>query len=372
MKNQSYHTTIKNNIITLYPKESKNNVWYIASLCFLIAFMIFHLFFSNFLNLDGKFPLVWIVLFSLTLIITITNFNEFHSSNYIIASYIMTIPMILNYFLFKLYVYIPSQILLILSLSLTIIYGATKEFHTKKHLRIIMVILSICVFFLIDYYIYSQRIIKDSNLNLTIKKSIGMDFYSLNSLDKNSLLNINTLKIKNVSNLEGLEYIENLNALDIIDDGLILDYSPITKLDNLKTLSIYRCNLNVLSEVDLIEEAETFQLMYPKTDSINSLPLFPNVKNLTINFSGNFALSTLKNFPSVEEFSLCLEGPLVVDGIEVIDNLKTLNLSYAYVSDYSKLFDIPTLEAISLKNCYIVNLEDFIKQAEAKGIKVIM
>ncbi|MEW8956295.1 hypothetical protein, partial [Clostridium sp.] len=263
-------------------------------------------------------------------------------------------------------------IILILSLSLTIIYVATKEFHTKKHLRIIMVILSICVFFLIDYYIYSQKIIKDSNLNLTIKKSIGMDFYSLNSLDENSLLNINTLKIKNVSNLEGLEYIENLNSLDIIDDGLILDYLPITKLDNLKALSIYRCNLNVLSEVDLIEEAETFQIIYPKTDSMNSLPLFPNVKNLTINFSGNFVLSTLKNFPKVEEFSLCLEGPLDVDGIEVIGNLKTLNLSYAYLSDYSKLFDIPTLKTISLKNCHIVNLEDFIKQAEAKGIKVIM
>ncbi len=372
MKNFSYKTNVKNNIITLYPKESKCNVWYIISISFLIAFMIFNIFFSNLLVLDGKFPLPWIVLLCITVIITITNFNEFHSSNFIIISYIITIPMILNYLLFKLYIYIPSHIILILSLGMSIIYRVTKEFHSKKYLRIIMVILSICTFFSINYYIYSKRIIKDSNLNTTVKKAIGMNLYSLNSLNKTDLLNVNKLKIKNVSNLKGLEYIENLNTLEINDDGLILDYLPITKLYNLKTLSIHRCNLNVLSEVALFDKIDTFKRIYPNTDSINSLPLFPNVKNLTINFSSDFQLSTLKNFPNVEEFSLCLEGPLIVDGIEVINNLKTLNLSYAYISDYSKLFDIPTLKTISLKNCYIVNLEDFIKQAESKGIKVIM
>lgn len=372
MKNFSYNTNVKNNIITLYPKESKSNVWYIISLSFLIAFMIFNLFFSHLLVLDGKFPFPWIVLLCIAVIITITNFNEFQSSNYVFVSYIISIPMILNYLLFKLYIYIPSHIILILSLSIAIIYRVVKEFHSKKYLRIFIVILSICTFFSINYYIYSKRIIKDSNLNVTVKKAIGMNLYSLNSLNKTDLTNVNTLKIRNVSNLSGLEYIENLNTLEINDNGLILDYLPITKLYNLKTLIISRCNLNVLSEVDLFEKIDTFKLIYPKTDSISSLPLFPMVKNLTINFSSDFTLSTLKNFPNVEEFSLCLEGPLIIDGVEVINNLKTLNLSYAYISDYSKLFDIPTLKTIKLKNCYIVNLDDFIKQAEAKGIKVIM
>lgn len=372
MKTYHYNTSVKNNIIHLYPKESKSNIWYIASIAFLMFFMLFHLFFSNLLNIDGKFPLVWVVLLSLTLVITITNFNELHSSNYIIISYIISIPMSLNYFLFKLSIYIPSHIIFILSLSLAIIYGVTKEFHTKKYIRIILVLLSACIFFSINYYLYSQRIIKDSNLEIIAKKAIGMNMYSLKPLDKTNLSNVNTLKIKNVSNLEGLENVTNLNELDISDNGLILDYSPIAKLGNLKTLSIYNSDLNILGEVDFIESVENFQLIYPKTNSMKGLPLFPNVINLTINFSSDFALSTLKNFPKVEEFSLCLEGPLTVDGLEVINNLKTLNLSYAYISDYSKLFDIPTLETIHLKNCYISDIDDFIKKAESKGIKVIM
>ncbi len=372
MKSHSYDTTVKNNIITLYPKESKSNMWYIFSISFLIAFMVFHLFFSTLLNLDGKFPLVWIVLLFFTLILTITNFNELQSSSYIVASYFIAIPMILNYFLFKLYIYIPSHIILTLSLSLAIIYGIIKEFHTKKNPRIILVLLSACIFFLINYCLYSQSTIKDSNLQLIAKKSLGINPYSLRPLDKADLSNISTLKIKNVSNLEGLDQITNLNALNITDNGLILDYSPVTKLNNLKILRIYNSDLNVLSEVDFIESIDNFELSYPKTDSIKSLPLFPNVTDLTINFSGNFSLSTLKNFPKVEEFSLCLEGPLTIDSIEVINNLKTLNLSYAYISDYSKLFEITTLKTISLQNCYIVDINDFIKKAEAKGIKVIM
>lgn len=372
MKSHSYDTTVKNNIITLYPKESKSNMWYIFSISFLIAFMVFHLFFSTLLNLDGKFPLVWIVLLCFTLILTITNFNELQSSSYIVASYFIAIPMILNYFLFKLYIYIPSHIILTLSLSLAIIYGIIKEFHTKKNPRIILVLLSACIFFLINYCLYSQSTIKDSNLQLIAKKSLGINPYSLRPLDKADLSNISTLKIKNVSNLEGLDQITNLNALNITDNGLILDYSPVTKLNNLKILRIYNSDLNVLSEVDFIESIDNFELSYPKTDSIKSLPLFPNVTDLTINFSGNFSLSTLKNFPKVEEFSLCLEGPLTIDSIEVINNLKTLNLSYAYISDYSKLFEITTLKTISLQNCYIVDINDFIKKAEAKGIKVIM
>lgn len=368
----NHHVSVKNNIISLYPKESRNNIWYIVSMLFMISFMLFYLFFPSKLIIAENFLLLWILLFALTLVITITNFNELHSSNYIIASYLISIPMILNYILFKLYIYIPNYIIFILSISLSIIYGVAKEFHFKKYFRIILVLLCVCIFFSINYYLYSIRIIKDSNLEIIAKKSIGMNIFSLKPLGKDNLLNIDTLKIKNVYTLEGLESVRNLNTLDIDDSGLILDYSPITKLNNLKTLRIYNGDLDILSEVDFIEHVENFNLIYPKTDSLKSLPLFPNVTNLTINFSNNFDLSTLKNFPKVKEFSLCLEGPLTVDGLEVIHNLETLNLSYAYIPDYSRLFNIPTLKTIKLDNCYIPNIDDFIKKAEAKGIKVIM
>lgn len=177
-----------------------------------------------------------------------------------------------------------------------------------------------------------------------------MNVFSLKPLDKNNLLNIDTLKIKNVHTLEGIESLINLNTLDINDSGLIFNYSPIAKLNNLKTLRIYNGNLDILSNLDSMDNVEIFHLIYPKTDSLKSLPLFPNVTSLTINFSSYFALSVLKNFPRVEEFSLCLEGPLTVDGLEVISTLKT----------------------IKLDNCYIPNIGDFIKKAETKGIKVIM
>lgn len=370
MNRQTSYPNVKNNIITLYPKETKNNTWYIISMCLLFFSMIFHLLFSNTLNITGRFPSIWIILLLLSIVVSITNGVEFRSSLYMIIIYILSISMILNYLLYKNSIYIHSHIIFIYCFCFIIIYKTIKEITYKKHLKISLTLILLTCFLLTNYYIVNNRIIKDTNLNIQTKKALNISQFSILPVSLSQLECIDELSLKNVTYLNGIEYMKSLETLSIHDNGLILDYSPIANLSNLKTLSLNKVNLNILSDVDTINNISNLKIIYPENDSIKILPLFPDVNNLTINFSGTFNLSLLKNFPNVREFSLCVEGPFIANGLEVINNLETLNLSYAYISTYNNLFDIPTLKNITLSNCNIVELDVFLQKANEKGISV--
>ncbi|MEG2654234.1 MAG: hypothetical protein RSA29_00995 [Clostridium sp.] len=370
MNRQTSYPNVKNNIITLYPKETKHNTWYIISMCLLFFSMIFHLLFSNTLNITGRFPSIWIILLLLSIVVSITNGVEFRSSLYMIIIYILSISMILNYLLYKNSIYIHSHIIFIYCFCFIIIYKTIKEITYKKHLKISLTLILLTCFLLTNYYIVNNRIIKDTYLNIQAKKALNISQFSILPVSLSQLECIDELSLKNVTYLNGIEYMKSLETLSIHDNGLILDYSPIANLSNLKTLSLNKVNLNILSDVDTIDNVNNLKIIYPENDSIKTLPLFPDVNNLTINFSGTFNLSLLKNFPNVREFSLCVEGPFISNGLEVINNLETLNLSYAYISNYNNLFDIPTLKNITLSNCNIVELDIFLQKANEKGISV--
>ncbi|MEW8996125.1 hypothetical protein [Clostridium sp.] len=353
--------TIKNEEIKDKPKNYKKD--YLIGLIMLIAFMFLQLFFSGFYDIYADSPLFWIIF----MVAGIT----FHRKDW--KEYMLLIFPVLNYFLFKFfYIFIPNYIVIFIVVAVLTIFYAVKENSDKKKIKIALVIVLGIVLFPTNYYLYSNRIIKDGNLEAEIKRSQKIYRPAFLSLKEDELNKIDKISIgasKKVKNLSGIEKMNSVKQVGIDDDGFIMSYSPLLECKNLKILIICDSHLKKLGEVGTFDNLEELVIDYVKKGSLADMPYFPDVKNLDIRTKKPINLSGLKNFPKVEKFSLTVTGVPSFDGIENLTNLKELILYDKVIENYDKLLSIPTLKKISLYLPLNVN-EEFINAAKAKGIEI--
>ncbi len=322
--------------------ESKNyKKEYLIGIFMLIAFMFLQLFFSGFYDIYADSPLFWIIF----MVAGIT----FHRKDW--KEYMLLIFPVLNYFLFKFfYIFIPNYIVIFIVVAVLTIFYAVKENSDKKKIKIALVIVLGIMLFSTNYYLYSNRIIKDGNLEAEIKHSQKIYRPAFLSLKEDELNKIDKISIgagKKVKNLSGIEKMNSMKQVSIDDDGFIMDYSPLLKCKNLKRLIIRDGYLKKLGETGT----------------------FDNLVELVIDSVKKGSLEDLKNFPKVEKLSLCAREVPSFDGIENLTNLKELILYDKVIENYDKLLSIPTLKKISLYSPLNVN-DGLINAAKAKGIEI--
>ena len=343
------------------PKNYKKE--YLIGIFVLIAFMCLQLFFSGFYDIYADSPLVWIIFMAAGI--------TFHRKDW--KEYILWIFPVLNYFLFKFfYIFIPNYIIIFIVLGVLTIFYAVKENSDKKKIKIALVIALGILLFSTNYYDYSNRIIKDRNLEAEIKRSQEIKKPAFLSLKQGELDKIDEMRISDVNkvkSLSGIESMDSLKTLYIDDEGFIMDYSPLLKCKSLKRMSIWYGNLNKFGEIDTFKNLEDLVIVFPKKGSLEDMPYFPDVKDLNIQTKKPISLSGLKNFPKVEKFSLSVTGVPSFDGIENLTNLRELILYDKVIENYDKLLSIPTLKKISLYSPLNVNNE-LINAAKAKGIEI--
>ncbi len=344
--------------------ESKNyKKEYLIGICILIGFIFLQLFVSGFHDIYDDSPVFWIILMICGI--------GFHRKNW--KEYMILIFPILNYFIFRFfYIYIPNYIIIFIVLSVLTIFYAVKENSDKKKIKIALVIVLGILLFSTNYYVYSNRIIKDENLEAEIKRSQEIKKPAFLSLKQGELDEIESIWISTVSkvkSLNGIEHMNYLNTLFIDDEGFIMDYRPLLQCKNLKRMSIWYGYLNKLGELDTFGKLEDLEIVFPKKGSLEEMPYFPNVKKLDIQTKKPTNLLGLKNFPEVEKFSLSVTGIPNLEGIENLTNLKEITLHDKVIENYDKLLSIPTLKKISLYSPLNVN-EELIKTAKAKGIEI--
>lgn len=355
--------TINNEEIKTKDKSKNYKKKYLIGIFMLIAFMFLQLFFSGFYDIYADSPLFWIIF----MVAGIT----FHRKDW--KEYMLLIFPVLNYFLFKFfYIFIPNYIVIFIVVAVLTIFYAVKENSDKKKIKIALVIALGLVLFSTNYYLYSNRIIKDGNLEAEIKRSQEIKKPAFLSLKQGELDEIDSMRISDVNkvkSLSGIESMDSLKTLYINDEGFIMDYSPLLKCKNLKRMSIWYGYLNKLGELDTFGKLEDLGIVFPKKGSLEDMPYFPDVKNLDIQTKNPISLSGLKNFPKAERFSLCVTGVPSFDGIENLTNLEELTLYDEVIENYDKLLSIPTLKKIALRSPLNVN-DEFINAAKAKGIEI--
>lgn len=299
------------------------------------------------------------------------------------------------------------------------------DLNMKNKIASIMVLF--IAIFLFSIKSNSDNLISDPNLRELIAENLNVKESEID-IDRLSLLeSIEIYSERNIKSLQGLEYAKNLESLvicvsedDILDESsIIYDYSPISKLDKLKRLTIngypvfdisFLSELTALRSLELIDinpnnfifdpdlinddQAIFIDDLSPISDLNNLLLL--NISNNGIedlspiaglykleylNISGNELISDisvvnslfnliefygdgcrvevippLDNLKRLEKFHLSNSKLADLTFLKNLNGLKELKLNNNFIEDLAPLLNMNSLEYLSVSNNYVSDL----------------
>ena len=174
----------------------------------------------------------------------------------------------------------------------------------------------------------------------------GDSVLSVDEISKAQFLNLHGMKT--ISSLEGIQYLTNLQSLDVTTTS-VSDLSPV-KSSSLKRLD---CSSSKVRSVDLTRypNLETFVC---ENTSINSLDVSKNEKLNTL-FADSTSISNLDvtNNPNLEQLSCSNTGLMELD-VTHNPQLATLNIGDTKV----KTLDISKNPNLKQLSCYMTNIAE--------------
>lgn len=283
----------------------------------------------------------------------------------------LIIIIVLNYYiLFRNNIYIPNFIIAYLYWAVLTIYYLTKSSLKWKNFKIAAVIGLLTVAFLGNYYMYTTRIIKDTSLDMFVRRQLG----TWGRVTEEELKGIDMLFINdriNIISLEGIQHLENLKRLEISDRNLATrDISPVSELNNLRRLTLWYMSLDKIAIIGQMPYLEELELLYNKEGELSSLENFPNLKSVWVQGIDLENLNGLKGPNELESLIIAYGSVDSFDGIEELTNLKEIRLTNVDIEDISKIFYIKKLERVVFSRVNVANPEDFENRLREMGIVV--
>ncbi len=311
---------------------------------------------------DGKFPVIWATLGIGCILGAVIRKDK----QYVGA--ILPILLVINYFFYKINIYIPAYIIILLFLCGAIVYYSWKYSVSYMYFSGVLSMILLIAFFLGNYSAYNKRILKDINLDYNVKKELGIK----GSISKADVKDVESILVSSrytVKSLEGIESFERLKSLGIWDNVyLIKDLGRISSLEELERLVLWYANLEQLKELQTMESVKRFELIYPHSGKLPNMTFFPNLEVLEMQGLQLDNLDALKDLKSLDYLSIADGQVMSFDGIEELQSLKTLSMYKLHLSDIDNIFELKNLEKIRLNNMNIPFREEFYKRAKEQGI----
>ncbi|WP_312810624.1 hypothetical protein [Sedimentibacter sp.] len=344
--------------------NATNNKWEVIILIFLLIVLMALDLTDIFFIGDGSFPYVWLG-FAIGGILRVLLRKE--KPFEILA---LPIAFIVNYILYRIGIYIPNRMMLYFILAGLIIHFIRRASSKWKSYEITAVILLLTGFLVVNYNIYSNRIIKDRGLNSLIKNEFEIE----ENITEEDLVNIEKLIIHdddNVVSLNDIHLLKNLKRLYFSDGNTIIDYSPISNLGNLEKLTIWYMDLNKLKQIKHIDSLKHLELIYPKKGEIHDLENFPNITTLELQGVRLTDLSILKGPEYLETLHISDCELTNFKGIEIFPDIKSLSFYKLDINAFDDIFKLKDLKEINLQYVQIKDYDRFKDLADSKGIIVI-
>lgn len=194
----------------------------------------------------------------------------------------------------------------------------------------------------------------DKNIESAVKAALKTDKDKLEVADVASLQTL-TVSDKKVSNLDGLQYLVNLENLDLKNND-INDIKPIASLIKLRNVNLSN---NKISNINPLERLKNIITLYLDDNDIEDISSIANLnKLLTLSISKN----KIKNVDALKETQriliLNIYGTLVEDlkPISSLENLKTLNLANTQITDISPLKDNKKLSSLNIIGTAVLDI----------------
>ena len=138
----------------------------------------------------------------------------------------------------------------------------------------------------------------DKNLQNALVKALSLD--SVSDLTQDTLKNTSVKKIdisnKNITNLNGIEYLTNIDRLDISSNN-ILDFSPVSNLTQLTWLTAQNSKLTDISFIEPLTNITRLVLSHNNIKSLDSLSNLYSLNEIAINYNDISDLSPINDKP---------------------------------------------------------------------------
>lgn len=222
-----------------------------------------------------------------------------------------------------------------------------------------------------------EEIFSDNELAESVAKTLEKDVTdTVTETELEQILSIESYK--DIENLNGIEYLKNLEKLLLTAAGTPSPKSPsdiskLLQLPKLKELSLGCASFQgreeeLLSTIEQLTTLESLSLWNHSLSNINSLTNLTNLKNLSItdilmttDSEGNLvplnqlSLETLSTLSNLESLSLNNNEIEDISDLKMLTNLKTVYLNNNKISDFG---------ALSGKDCTIYALNQYITLSE--------
>ncbi|WP_432663353.1 leucine-rich repeat domain-containing protein [Wukongibacter baidiensis] len=206
----------------------------------------------------------------------------------------------------------------------------------------------------------------DTNLELAIREIINKPQGEILLKDVENIKKLHVNK-KNISNLEGIQYLTNLEEL-FLKENSITDITHLAGLEKLKALNLWKNNVRDITSLKGLRNLKILDLDSNKIENIEPLKELYNLKALRLGSNRLTDISPLANLNELEY--LCLWSNRITD-IKYIGGLTKLNrlrLAYNEIKDIGPLANLSNLENINLLNNKISDVNALSNMTNLKSV----
>ena len=189
--------------------------------------------------------------------------------------------------------------------------------------------------------------IPDPNLKALLEETLDTKRITVDDMSK--LIELNA-KNQGISDLTGLEFAINLEALNI-SENLITDLSPISKCTNLRRLILWPVGNGDLTDILPLSNLTKLELLKVKNSNIRDISALEHLKNMReLQFYSSRIndISVLANLTKLERLTLGHHSATDINPIKGLTNLVQLNLSFHQIGDLSPLKNLTQLESLTM------------------------
>ena len=185
----------------------------------------------------------------------------------------------------------------------------------------------------------------------------GIDTLSYPSFDSMLVFYPDTISFDPTSLYEHLQAIISTPTLDLSDDQMIVDLSPLNKLTKLSSINLTNTSVSDLSPLRNLTKLESLICTGTPIESLSSLKYLTNLKVLNLNKS---AVQNLKPLHSIDKLEQLYLNETKIDSLHALSqltHLKDLRFSNTQISDLYPLKGLSNLEVLHLNATNVSSVE---------------
>jgi len=190
-----------------------------------------------------------------------------------------------------------------------------------------------------------------ADTTFVINDSVSANYDSVNYTLINDTILVNTSIIYNI-----LKTLKNIRHIDISNNHILNDITPISELTHLTTLNISNTLVTNLMPIRNLNKLEIINCAFTPITSITSLRYLTSLTELNCSNTQIESVNTLANLRKIRNLNLSYTSVSQADELVMLSNLVHLNISGTNIIDLSPLNKLSLLSDLNLSNTNLQNL----------------